>query len=255
LWAGLGTLPVIVAAVLVIPVVVDPLFNKFTPLRDQHLKTRILDLAARAHVPARRVFEVDMSTKTRKVNAYVTGFGASQRIVLWDTTLRDMTEDEILFVMGHEMGHYSLGHIWKGILAGTALAFVLLFIGARLITWAIRRWGERWGFDELSDVASMPLFAVTLTVLSFVVAPAENAFTRAIEHEADVYGLEITRDNDAASRAFLKLAAGNRSNPEPASFVRIMLYDHPPLVERIEFALAYRPWKHGEPNRAFRPEP
>ena len=112
---GLGTLPLIVAGALIQPLVIDPLYNRFTPLHDQHLKSRILELAAWADIPGRNVYEVDRSEQTVKYNAYVNGFGASQRIVLWDTTLRGMKEDEILFVMGHEMGHYKLGHIWKGI--------------------------------------------------------------------------------------------------------------------------------------------
>jgi Zn-dependent protease with chaperone function len=115
LWLSIGTLPVATAAVLLQPLVFDPLFNKFTTLHDAALRTDILALAERADIPARDVYEVDMSTKTKKVNAYVSGFGASQRIVLWDTTLQKMKRDEILFVMGHEMGHYVLHHIWKGL--------------------------------------------------------------------------------------------------------------------------------------------
>jgi len=116
LWLAAGTLPVAIAATLLEPVVVDPLFNKFTPLRDAPLRTEILGLAREAGIPARHVYEVDMSQRTRKLNAYVSGFGASQRVVIWDTTLQRMKRDEILFVTAHEMGHYALGHQWKWVL-------------------------------------------------------------------------------------------------------------------------------------------
>ena len=248
---AIGTLPLIVAGTLIQPLVIDPLYNTFTPLRDQHLKTRILELAARADIPGRSVYEVDKSAQTNKYNAYVNGFGASQRIVLWDTTIRGMSEDEILFVVGHEMGHYKLGHIWKGIGLFSALSFLLFFLTARLTAWAVARFGPRWGFTELADVASMPLLSATLGLLSLAAQPAVNGFARGIEHEADVFAVEVTRDNDAGARAFLKLGSQNRSNPEPSAFVKVFQYTHPPLVERIRFALGYRPWQEGKANRFF----
>ena len=250
---SLAALPVIAAIVLVQPIVVDPLFNKFTPLQDQHLKGEILDLAARAHIPGRDVYQVDKSRQTVRYNAYVNGFGASQRIVLWDTTLKGMSDDEILFVMGHEMGHYKLGHIWKAVLLLSASAFLGFFLSHVMMTWAVRRWGGRWGFRDLHDVASIPLLAVTLSVISFVAQPLSNAVSRTSEHEADVFGLEVTHLNDAAARAFIKLGAQNRSNPEPSSVIRLLLYSHPTLIERIRFAESYRPWERGEPDRFFRP--
>src|SRR6185295_12391224 len=105
------------------PLVIDPLYNKFVPLQNQELKAKIIALAEKAEIPGRNVYQVDKSKQTKKYNAYVNGFGASQRIVLWDTTLKGMKEDEILFVMGHEMGHYKLAHIWKGILYNSVLSF------------------------------------------------------------------------------------------------------------------------------------
>ncbi len=252
---AIGTLPLIVAGTLIQPLVIDPLYNKFTPLRDQHLKARILELAARADIPGRNVFEVDKSAQTKKYNAYVNGFGASQRIVLWDTTLKGMGEDEILFVVGHEMGHYKLGHIWKGIGVFSLLSFLLFFLAARLTGWATARFGGQWGFRELGDVASMPLLSATLSLLSLIAQPAVNGFARGIEHEADLFAVEVTRDNDAGARAFLKLGSQNRSNPEPSAFVKIFQYTHPPLVERIRFALGYRPWDEGRPNRFYRGAP
>jgi Zn-dependent protease with chaperone function len=254
LWLALGTLPVIVFSELIQPVVVDPIFNKFTPLQDQHLKGEILALAAKADIPARNVYQVDKSAQTKKINAYVNGFGASQRIVIWDTTLKAMKEDEILFVMGHEIGHYKLGHVWKGIVLISLLSVALFYASYRIMRWSVRRFGSRWGFTDLHDVASLPLLAVTLTIVSFIAQPLINLRTRTTEHEADLYALELTHSNDAGARAFIKLGAQNKSNPEPGPLLKVFQYTHPPLIERIKTAQEYRPWEQGKPNKYFKPK-
>jgi Zn-dependent protease with chaperone function len=192
-----------------------------------------------------------MSRRTKKINAYVSGFGASQRIVLWDTTLGSLRRDEILLVMGHEMGHYVLGHVWKSLVVIAAGAFVAFWLAARLTGWMLARFGRHWAADGPGDLAAMPVLSIAFTVVTLLATPGLNALSRAVEWESDVYALELTRDNDAAARAFLKLAQDNRSNPEPAPWVRFLLYDHPPLGERIRFALEYRPWERGLPNRLY----
>ena len=252
LWLGLASLPLIAGAALLRPIVFEPIFNKFVPLQDKALETRILDLAARADIPGRKVFQVDKSEQTNKYNAYVSGFGASQRIVLWDTMLKGMKDDEILYVMGHEMGHYVLGHIWKGILISSAISLALFFAAGGLSGWALARFGRRWGFDRIDDIASMPLMLLTINLVSFAIQPAVYAYTRGIENEADVYGLEITRDNDAAARAFLKLGSQNKSNPEPSRLVEVFLYSHPPDGRRLRLALNYKPWEQGLANKYYR---
>lgn len=253
LWLAAGTLPVLLASVVLQPVLFDPLFNKFTPLHDVALRNDILALGARAHVPAKDVYEVDMSEKTTKVNAYVSGFGASQRIVLWDNTLRRLQRDEILFVMGHEMGHYVLHHVWKGVLLYSVAAFAAFWIVARIMSGLLRRFGERWRLQGIADLAAMPLLFATLNFVAYVGQPVTNAVSRRVEHEADVFALEITHDNDAGARSFLALARDNKSDPEPPAWVRLVFYSHPPLGDRIRFALQYRPWEKGEPNRAYKP--
>lgn len=252
LWMAAGTVPVAAAAILLQPLVFEPLFNKFTPLENEVLREKILALGARAGIPAKDVLQADMSRQTNRINAYVSGFGATQRIVLWDTTLERMREDEILFVMAHEMGHYVLGHTWKALGLVAVGAFVVFFAASRVVRWAIARWGGAWGFAEVGDLAAMPLLAATLTLVATLVNPFDNAVSRYVEHESDVYALEITRDNDAGARAFLKLAANNRSDPEPAGWVKLWMYTHPPLGERIRFAMEYKPWERGEGNRVYR---
>ena len=251
LWLGMAALPLTIAVVLIEPVVIDPMFNKFTPLHDRQLEARIVQLAERAGIPGRNVVEVDKSQQTKKFNAYVNGFGVSQRIVLWDTTLEGMREDEILFVMGHEMGHYRLGHIWKGIVFTWLLSVMIFGATALIAFWAMRRFGEHWGFTRLDDVASLPLLMTALALVLFMAQPVINGFSRGLETEADLYGLEITRDNDAAARAFIKLGAQNKSNPEPSGLVRWVLYSHPTPAERVTLAATYRPWAEGRPNRVY----
>lgn len=247
-----GTAPFALAATILQPLVFDPIFNRFEPLRDEALRSEILTLGARAGIPAKDVYQVDMSKRTKKINAYVSGFGGSQRIVLWDTTLEAMKRDEILFVMGHEMGHYVLGHVWKGVLWISLGAFAGFWLIARITGWLLSAFGQRWGIEGPGDLAAMPVLSLALSVVTLLAQPAYNAISRGVEHESDVYALEITHDNDAAARAFLKLSVDNRANPEPAAWLRVLFYSHPPLADRIRFALEYKPWEKGEPNRLYR---
>jgi len=150
------------------------------------------------------------------------------------------------------MGHYVLGHAWKTLLLLGAGAFLVFWLCAGLAGGWLAAFGEQWEVTGISDLAAMPVLALSLTMITLLAMPAMNALSRRAELEADIYGLEITHDNDAAARAFLKLAQDNRSDPDPAPLVRTLLYDHPPLGERIRFALEYRPWEHGQPNRYFR---
>jgi Zn-dependent protease with chaperone function len=251
---GLGTLPVVLVGSLLQPLVIEPAFNRFTPLQDKRLEAQVLEVAGRAGIPARHVFQSDASKQTVKYNAYVSGFGVSQRIVLWDTTLEGMRPDEILFVVAHEAAHYRLNHMWWGILFMTGLSLVVLGVAAVLMRGAVRRWGGRWGFRELHDVASVPLFVVTLTLLGMLAQPAVNAFSRRIERDSDTFALELTRANDAGARAFMKLGSQNRSDPDPPPFVEFFSYSHPPLLDRIRFAEGYRPWAEGRPNRLYKPK-
>lgn len=250
-WLGAGTLPLVLLIVIVQPVWIDPLYNDFQPLEDKVLEARVLDLAERTGIPGRNVYQVDKSEQTKKLNAYVNGFGVSQRVVFWDTIIDAMDHDELAFVAGHEMGHYVLGHVWKTVGFITLLAFVLFFLSAKMMNALVARFGRRWGFTELHDLASIPLLGATITLVAFFAQPAINAFSRFQEHQADIYALELTHLNDAGARAFLKLGVQNKANPEPSALETIMLWSHPPLVERVRFMQTYRPWEAGEPNRLY----
>jgi STE24 endopeptidase len=249
LYSGLTAFPLLLLLLFVTPIWIEPLFNKFGPMKDKALESQILALADRAGIEGSRVYEVDKSVDTKTVNAYVTGFGGSKRIVLWDTTLAKLAPPETLYVMGHEMGHYVLGHTWQLILLGTVLALFGAWVIHRTSGELIARYRARFGFAELADVASLPLMALLFSIVSLVLSPAILAFGRNVEHEADRFGLEITRDNHDCATAFVKLQQENLSNPRPSLLYKLWRADHPPLGERIDFCNEYRPWETGEPLR------
>lgn len=239
-WLGfwLASLPVIVFLVGVAPVVIDPLFHRFEPLRDADLREKILALAERAGIEGGRVYQVDMSEKTRALNAYVAGLGGTKRIVLWDTLLKRLKPDEILFVMGHEMAHYVRHHVPLLLAFGAAGLFFCLGLTDRAAR-ALLRWrGGRWGVWRLEDLASLPLLLAVATTLQFAGMPIVAGVSRAMEREADAFGLQLTGNGEAAARAFVKLSEENLSLPSPPRWIVFWLFTHPPLNERINTALA-----------------
>lgn len=247
LYTGLLAVPFLVLMMLVTPVWIDPLFNTYGPMKDKALEADILRLAERAGIEGGRVYEVDKSVDTNAINAYVAGVGSTKRIVLWDTTIKRLDQPELLFVMGHEMGHYVLGHTWRivGLLSCTIL--LMLFLIHRSAGWLLDRYGTRFGFHELSDVASMPLLVLLFSLGLFVAQPFALAYIRHLEHEADRFGLELTHANRAAAIAFVKMQQDNLANPHPGVLMTVMRASHPTLAERIEFCNTYRPWEHGQP--------
>ncbi|MCI0390117.1 MAG: M48 family metallopeptidase [Acidobacteria bacterium] len=249
LYTGLLAIPFLILVILVQPVWIDPLFNKFGAMNNKELETRILALAERAGIEGGRVYEVAKSEDTKALNAYVTGFGATKRIVLWDTIIAKLDEDELLFVMGHEMGHYVLGHVWKSILFFSLLIIATLYAIHRTAGWLINKYQRRFGFTELSDIASLPLIILLFSVYFLIVTPIALAFSRHNEHEADRFGLEITRNNRAGAMAFVKLQQENLVVPRPHILVKLWQASHPTLGERIEFSNEYRPWEKGEALR------
>ena len=249
LYTGLAAFPLLVVLLFVSPVWIEPLFNDFGPMKNKALETKILALADRAGIEGGRVYEVNKSVDTQTVNAYVSGFSKTRRIVLWDTTLAKLQEPEVLFVMGHEMGHYVLGHVWQLILLGSALILFGLWVIHLTAGGLIASYGQRFGFSELADVASLPLIGLLFTVVSLALTPVALAIDRHVEHEADRFGLEITRDNHDCATAFAKLQQENLSVPRPGLLVKLWRASHPPLGERIDFCNQYRPWETGEPLR------
>jgi Zn-dependent protease with chaperone function len=249
LYAGLASIPVTALVLIVSPILIDPLFNDFGPLRDPVLERRILTLASRAGIPESRVFQVNKSVDTKRVNAYVTGLGRTKRIVLWDTLLDKLEPNQVVFVVAHEVGHFVLRHVLSLIALTAALALTALYLIHRVAGGLIRRSGHHFGFTQLSDPASLPLLLLLGTVVSLITTPLLLAFSRHQEHEADRFALELTRDNRAAATAFVRLQEENLAVPRPGVLFMLWRGSHPALGSRVDFANRYRPWDRGEPLR------
>ncbi len=241
LYTAVLSVPFLFAVMLIKPIWIDPLFNRFGPMQDHDLEQQILKLARKAEIDADRVFEVEKSVDTKAVNAYVTGVFATKRIVLWDTLLAKLDAPEVLHVMGHEMGHYALGHVVRSIV----LSVVLTLLGLFLVDWAgrklIGRFPARLGFERLSDVASVPLVLMLLEIAMFLLTPVALAYSRHQEHEADKYALDLVGDNHSGALSFVKLMETNLSNPRPGPIYKFFRSSHPSIGERIDFCNSYRP--------------
>lgn len=255
LYFWLAMLPILFFVIFLSPLVIDPMFNKFEPLEttDPQLVTALEEVVHRARmdIPPGRMFLMRASEKTKEVNAYVTGMGASKRVVVWDTTIRKMTVPETMFVFGHEMGHYVLGHVYKGLLLGAMGAFLLLYLGFRGTVWTLSRCSSRYAIRSTDDWASLPVLLLWISILLFLASPVGNSFSRHIEHQADQYGLEVTHglfpdSNQVAARSFQLLGEVDLADPDPNPFIKVWLFDHPPLAERVDFALTYDPWGKGQ---------
>ncbi len=229
--AALATALVVVGQV-VVPVFVAPLFNSFTPLPDSDLKTRILAMARTRGIPADEVYEVDASRQSQHTNAYVAGLFGAQRIVLYDTLVQRMAPREILFIVGHEMGHYVLKHIWKTVgfvaLLFAAGLYLADRIGRRLI--ASR---PRWGIAGIEQPASLPLLLLILSLISFAARPIVSAYSRSQERAADYFGMDVTRDPEAAASSFLKFAQVDLSEIDVNPVIEWALFTHPSTADRI----------------------
>jgi len=245
LFAWLGAIPLSLFLGLIAPWYVDPLFNKFRPLQETQpqLVQSIGELSRRAGIPIPpdRMFLMEASAKTNAINAYVAGIGPSKRIVIWDTSIRKTKPEELLFIVGHEMGHYVLGHVLKGFAYFLALLFVALFLAHRLLQWTIARWGNAWGIRGQSDWAALGALLLLFNIMNFFGEPIGNAISRMQEHAADAYGLQLAQGlipnaNEVAAHSFQVLGEEDLDDPDPPKFIVLWLYSHPPLNDRLKFA-------------------
>jgi Zn-dependent protease with chaperone function len=259
LWLWFPTMAFTLLADFATPYVIDPLFNKFEPLTQSNpdLVAQLEKVVARGkgiEIPPERMFLMKASDKVTTLNAYVTGFGASKRVVVWDTSIARGTTDEVLFIFGHEMGHYVLGHIVSGILFSFVFILVSFFLGFHFFQFLLRRFGKRWGIRAQDDWAALVVFVMVISILGFAGQPIQNAYSRAHEHEADVYGQEVIHGivaNPGATgqAAFQLLGENGLSYPYPLAFVTFWFGDHPPIWYRAAFAKHYDPWAaDGQPK-------
>ena len=250
----LVSLPIGIFLFFIGPWVIDPMFHKFEPLqqKDAPLTAALEQMVQRAgeNIPPERMFWMGAAEKTIALNAYVTGIGASKRIVVWDTTIAKMSTPQIVFVAGHETGHYVLQHVLKGIAFFAVLLLVVFYIGYRLIGWTLARWGSGWQIRGLEDWASLPVLMLLLSVFLFLTNPIGSAFSRHLEHQADQYGLEVTHgltpdSGQIGAQAFQILGEVDLADPDPNPVNVFLFYDHPSIRDRVQFSLTYDPWSKG----------
>ncbi len=249
------SLPILLLILFISPYVIDPLFNKYEPLTAHapQLVPELQRITRRAgqEVAPERMFWMKASDKTIGTNASVNGFGASKRIIIWDTTLAQETTDEVLTDFGHEMGHYVLGHIWKGFIFFSAMLFVLFYLGYRSIGWLLARSGAAWGIRALDDWASLPALLFLISIFGFAAGALGNTFSRFQEHQADIYSLEVTHGlvpdaGQAFARSFQIYGETVLVDPDPNPINVFLFFDHPAVSDRIHLGVTYDPWSKGE---------
>ncbi len=261
LWLWFPTMAFVILGIFITPYVIDPLFNKFEPLTQSNpaLVSRLEQVVARGKgisIPPDRMFLMKASDKVTTLNAYVTGFGASKRVVVWDTSIQKGTPDEILFIFGHEMGHYVLGHIVQGILFFFIFILASFFLGFHLFQFLLSRYGKQWRVPAQDNWAALYVLMLVLSIIFFLGEPIISTFTRTQEHAADVYGEEvihgIVADPQAAGQGAFQLLGDNSFvDPEPNAFVEFWTGSHPPIWYRAAFARHYAPFAPGAQPKYF----
>jgi STE24 endopeptidase len=213
------------------PYVIEPLFNKFTPVQEPVLEERIKDLMHKAGIKVSRVFKMDASKRSTHTNAYFSGIGKVKRIILYDTLLHRMNHEEILAVLSHEAGHWKKKHVLKMIIAAEILSFGAIYVAFRIL---------RTDFlTNLFDIETDTFFAKAVVIgfvgaiISFPFTPLGSYISRRFEHEADKFSCELTGDQEAMASALIKLSKDNLSNLHPHPLYAAFYYSHPPVVERI----------------------
>ncbi|MCI0659082.1 MAG: M48 family metallopeptidase [Acidobacteria bacterium] len=238
IWGTVVSIIFLLFLTLIFPVFIAPLFNSYTPLKDSALRDKILSLARANGIPAQDVYQVDASRQSKRVSANVSGLAGTLRISLNDNLLNRCSTEEIQEVMGHEMGHYALNHVYEGLLLGG----VATLLGFAFVRWAFQRvvtgFGSGWGIRGVADIAGLPLLSALLSIFFFVLTPLDNTFTRANEAEADLFALNASRQPDGAAEVALKLGEYRKLSPSPLE--EWIFFDHPSGRNRILMAMRWK---------------
>jgi Zn-dependent protease with chaperone function len=242
LWSALAFIPIFIVIQIVAPIWIAPLTNRFTPLADKHLESKIQSLAARAGIGGATILVKDESRTSTLPNAQVRGLFYTKRIVIFDTAVDQTSERQLLVIVAHEMGHYVANDVWKYIALQSSLLMLALLLAHYLGAPALRRFGSRLGITTLQSIASLPLFYLTFNLVSMATAPLVNAFIRDVEHKADLFALNLTHDNAAALGLLANYAKVSLYVPNPNWFRRNFRMDHPSLDDRATTLVTYHPW-------------
>lgn len=238
IWGAIVTELFLIFAVLISPVYLQPLFNKITRLDDPKVTAPILRMARANGIPAKDVYEIDASRQTTRMSANVSGFANTMRITMNDNLLHRGSLEEIQAVIGHEMGHYVLNHVYHGmefffIVAVAGFAFL-----RGSLNWSLERWGEKWQIRGVGDTAVLPLVVLLGSMFFFALTPVMNSFIRSQEHEADMYGLNASRQPDGMAQAAIHLGEYRKMSPGPLE--EWLFYDHPSGRTRIYDAMRWK---------------
>lgn len=237
-WGAIVSVVFTVFVALIGPVFLAPMFNDYKKLSDAKVRDPILSLARANGIPATEVYQVDASRQSKRISANVSGMFGTERITLNDNLLNRCTPEEVMAVMGHEMGHYVLNHVYKFIGYAILIAAVLFACLRWALAWSLARWGEQWGIRGIGDVAVLPLAALIFAVFFFLFTPVGNTMTRVEEYEADIFGLNAARQPDAEAEVALKLGEYRKLDPSPIE--EFIFYDHPSGRTRIRSAMRWK---------------
>ena len=238
LWGTAVVVSFQILGVLIAPLYIEPIFNKYKPLADGPVRESILTLARANQIPVQQVLEVDASRQTNRISANVAGFLGTTRIALNDNLLKRCTLPEIRAVMAHEMGHYVLNHMAKLLLNFGLLILIILALTKVFFAAALRRWGAAWQVRDLADPAGLPLLALSVATIAFVFTPLNNTIVRVAEVEADSYGLNSAREADGFAQVALKLGEYRKLDPGPLE--EFIFFDHPSGRARIRMAMDWK---------------
>jgi len=238
LWGSLVGVVFIVFGVLIGPTYLEPVFNKFYPLADGPQKQQILSMARANGIPATDVYEFDASKQTKRMSAHVSGLAGTTQISLNDNLINRGSPEEVQAVLGHEMGHYVLNHVFHGIVEFS----ILIVVGFAFLKWSFDwvrgRWGKNWGIRDVGDVAGLPLLIALYSVYGFATTPLNNTLTRTQEAEADAFGMNTARQPDGFAQAAIHLSEYRKM--EPGKWEEILFYDHPSGYHRIHRAMVWK---------------
>jgi STE24 endopeptidase len=238
IWGAVVSIVFVMTGALIAPVFIAPLFNDYSVLKDQRIKEAILRLARANGIPVTEVYEFNASKQSKRVSANVSGFLGTTRISLNDNLLNRCSPEAIEAVMGHEMGHFVMNHIYKGILFSTIVFTLTFTLLRRALEWSLLRWGTRWKLRGITDVAMLPLAVLLISAISLALSPIENTFTRTQEFEADMYGLNAARQPDGEAEADLLLGEYRKLDPGPIE--EWIFFDHPSGRTRIFAAMRWK---------------
>ncbi len=223
---------------IIAPVYLAPLFNTYKELPASPARTRIVEMAKANNIPADHIYLFDASRQTKRISANVSGLGPTIRISVNDNLINRTTLPETAAVVGHEMGHYVLGHARRGLLYLVLLAAAALWIVSRVAPALIKRHGERWGVRNLADPASLPVLSILLAIMGLVATPITNTITRTAESDADAFGLNAAREPDGFALAAMQLSEYRKIQPDPLE--EMVFYDHPSGATRVRMSMQWK---------------